>query len=44
MEDGKVTGVIIYLGHYESEFDWSNTTQAEKVNCSVYWQVTTNVF
>ena len=26
--DGKISGDILYLGYYESEFDWSNETLA----------------
>ncbi|XP_013401270.1 protein OS-9 [Lingula anatina] len=26
MEDGKPVGIEIFLGHYESEFDWNNET------------------
>ncbi|XP_025080630.1 protein OS-9-like isoform X2 [Pomacea canaliculata] len=29
LEDGKIKGNIIYLGLYESEFDWSNETLKE---------------
>ena len=32
MEEGRPSGIIMYLGYYESEFDWSNNTEAEKVS------------
>ncbi|CAL1544109.1 unnamed protein product [Lymnaea stagnalis] len=29
MEDGEIKGNIIYLGYYESDFDWTNATARE---------------
>ncbi|KAH9504956.1 Protein OS-9 [Bulinus truncatus] len=41
MEDGEIKGNIIYLGYYESDFDWNNETAREdrlrsKVSMSRY--------
>ncbi|XP_055859543.1 protein OS-9-like isoform X2 [Biomphalaria glabrata] len=41
MEDGEIKGNIIYLGYYESDFDWNNETAREdrlksKVNMNKY--------
>ena len=33
ISDNTVVGNIIYLGHYQSEFDWNNIT--EKVSLDV---------
>ncbi|KAI0232266.1 hypothetical protein LSAT2_017379 [Lamellibrachia satsuma] len=34
MEEGKIHGEVIYLGHYESEYDWNNASakQANRLN------------
>ncbi|KAK2178083.1 hypothetical protein NP493_563g02001 [Ridgeia piscesae] len=34
MEDGKIHSDVIFLGHYESEYDWNNVsaTQANRLN------------